>query len=122
MRSDLPTAEFAFISACHTAEVTQGSIIDEVLHLAAAVQYCGFKSLVGTMWAMNGRPGWTGPGGTLLPGIVLHFFETRARDTVSRKIRESTPVRGEEATEEETDHPGAMGKFRSLWRMTWGCL
>ena len=52
IRSDLPTAEFAFLSACHTAEVTEGSIMDERLHLAAAVQYCGFRSVVGTMWAM----------------------------------------------------------------------
>ncbi|KAH9052215.1 hypothetical protein EDB87DRAFT_1659840 [Lactarius vividus] len=28
------------------------SITDEILHLAAAVQYCGFRSVVGTMWAM----------------------------------------------------------------------
>ena len=52
VRANLPTAEFAFLSACHTAEVTEGSIIDESLHLAAAVQYCGFRSVVGTMWAM----------------------------------------------------------------------
>ena len=52
VRADLPIAEFAFLSACHTAEVTEGSIIDEGLHLAAAVQYCGFRSVVGTMWAM----------------------------------------------------------------------
>ncbi|KAH9057060.1 CHAT domain-containing protein [Lactarius deliciosus] len=52
VRSDLPTAEFAFLSACHTAEVTEGSVVDEGLHLAAAVQYCGFRSVVGTMWAM----------------------------------------------------------------------
>ena len=52
VRSDLPTAEFAFLSACHTAEVSEGSVVDEVLHLAAAVQYCGFRSVVGTMWAM----------------------------------------------------------------------
>ncbi|KAH9024164.1 CHAT domain-containing protein [Lactarius pseudohatsudake] len=52
VRSHLPTAEFAFLSACHTAEVTEGSVTDEGLHLAAAVQYCGFRSVVGTMWAM----------------------------------------------------------------------
>ena len=52
VRADLPTAEFAFLSACHTAEVTEGSIMDEGLHLAAAVQYSGFRSVVGTMWAM----------------------------------------------------------------------
>jgi CHAT domain-containing protein/tetratricopeptide (TPR) repeat protein len=51
-RSRLPHAEFAFLSACHTAELTEESIADEVLHLAAAVQFCGFRSVVGTMWAM----------------------------------------------------------------------
>ena len=50
VRSRLPTAEFAFLSACHTAELTEGSIADEGLHLTAAVQYCGFRSVVGTMW------------------------------------------------------------------------
>jgi len=52
VRSRLPTAEFAFLSACHTAEHTTESITDEGLHLAGAVQYCGFRSVVGTMWEM----------------------------------------------------------------------
>jgi CHAT domain-containing protein len=51
-RSQLPNAEFAFLSACHTAELTEESIADEALHLAAAMQFCGFRSVVGTMWAM----------------------------------------------------------------------
>ena len=57
VRADLPTADFAFLSACHTAEVTEGSVIDEGLHLAAAVQYSGFRSVVGTMWAMVDEDG-----------------------------------------------------------------
>ena len=57
VRSRLPNAEFAFLSACHTAELTEGSIADEGLHLAAAVQYCGFRSVVGTMWAMADQDG-----------------------------------------------------------------
>jgi len=52
VRSRLPTGEFAFLSACHTAELTTESIADEGLHLAGAVQYCGFRSVVGTMWEM----------------------------------------------------------------------
>jgi CHAT domain-containing protein len=52
VRSQLSDAEFAFLSACHTAELTEESIADEVLHLAAAMQFCGFRSVVGTMWAM----------------------------------------------------------------------
>jgi CHAT domain-containing protein len=57
VRANLPTAEFAFLAVCHTAEVTEGSVIDEGLHLAAAVQYCGFRSVVGTMWAMADTDG-----------------------------------------------------------------
>ena len=52
VRSLLPSAEFAFLSACHTAEITEESISNEGLHLAAAVQYSGFRSVVGTMWAV----------------------------------------------------------------------
>ena len=57
VRSRLPAAEFAFLSACHTAEVTEDSVADEGLHLVAAVQYCGFRSVVGTMWAMANADG-----------------------------------------------------------------
>jgi CHAT domain-containing protein len=52
VRSRLPDAEFAFLSCCHAAEITEDSIADEALHLTAAMQYCGFRSVVGTMWAM----------------------------------------------------------------------
>ena len=57
VRSRLPAADFAFLSACHTAEMTDGSIADEALHLTAAMQYCGFRSVVGTMWAMADTDG-----------------------------------------------------------------
>ena len=57
VRAHLPSAEFAFLSACHTAEMTEGSVVEEGLHLAAAVQYCGFRSVVGTMWAMLDEDG-----------------------------------------------------------------
>ena len=57
IRSRLPNAEFAFLAACHTAELTDGSLLDEALHLTAAMQYCGFRSVVGTMWAMLDKDG-----------------------------------------------------------------
>jgi len=57
IRSRLPNAEFAFLAACHTAELTDGSPSDEALHLTAAMQYCGFRSVVGTMWAMADKDG-----------------------------------------------------------------
>jgi len=57
VRSQLPNAEFGFLAACHMAELTDKSPADEVLHLAAAMQYCGFQSVVGTMWAMADEDG-----------------------------------------------------------------
>jgi len=57
VRSRLPDAEFAFLSCCHAAEITEESIADEALHLTAAIQYCGFRSVVGTMWEMADTDG-----------------------------------------------------------------
>ncbi|KAH9059787.1 CHAT domain-containing protein [Lactarius vividus] len=57
VRSRLPAAEFAFLSCCHAAEITEESIADEGLHLTAAMQYCGFRSVVGTMWEMADTDG-----------------------------------------------------------------
>jgi len=57
IRSRLPDAEFAFLSCCHAAEITKESIADEALHLTAAMQYCGFRSVVGTMWEMADTDG-----------------------------------------------------------------
>ncbi|KAI0246847.1 CHAT domain-containing protein [Lactifluus subvellereus] len=45
----IPTTELAVLSGCHTAELTEGA---EGLNLAAAMQYYGFRSVVGTMWSM----------------------------------------------------------------------
>ncbi|KAH9967545.1 CHAT domain-containing protein [Russula dissimulans] len=67
IRSQLPSAEFAFLSACHTAEITEGSIADEALHLTAAMQYCGSRSVVGTMWGMADVDG---------PELVEHFYKS----------------------------------------------
>jgi CHAT domain-containing protein len=71
VRSQLPAAEFAFLSACHTAELTEGSVADEGLHLAAAMQYCGFRSVVGTMWAMADTDG---------ADLSKHFYKTLFSD------------------------------------------
>ncbi|KAG9316098.1 hypothetical protein JVU11DRAFT_3772 [Chiua virens] len=44
--------EFAFLSACHTA-VGDRTAPDETIHLAAAMQFAGFRSVIGTMWAVD---------------------------------------------------------------------
>ncbi|KAG2061040.1 hypothetical protein BDR06DRAFT_903510 [Suillus hirtellus] len=44
--------EFAFLSACHTA-VGDKNAPDEVIHLAAGMQFSGFRGVIGTMWAVD---------------------------------------------------------------------
>jgi len=72
VRSQLPDAEFAFLSACHTAQLTEESMTDEVLHLAAAMQFCGFRSVVGTMWEMADTDG---------QGLARDFYSSVFSDT-----------------------------------------
>ena len=57
VRANIPNAEFAYLSACHTAEQGSNFALDETLHLAAAMQFCGFRSVVGTMWKLLDRDG-----------------------------------------------------------------
>ncbi|KAH8111533.1 TPR-like protein [Phellopilus nigrolimitatus] len=52
IQSNLPNAELAFLSACHSAGQVIDGAFGEVLHLAAAMQFSGFRSVIGTMWAM----------------------------------------------------------------------
>ncbi|KAG2033448.1 hypothetical protein BDR03DRAFT_830428, partial [Suillus americanus] len=47
MEKDIPHAEFAFLSACHTT-VGDEKTPDEVIHLVAGLQFSGFKSVIGT--------------------------------------------------------------------------
>ncbi len=56
MQAKLPNAELAFLAACHSAAAGPNAP-DEVLSLAAAVQFCGFRSIVGTLWTMNDSDG-----------------------------------------------------------------
>ncbi|KAG1776821.1 CHAT domain-containing protein [Suillus placidus] len=52
MEKHIPHAEFAFLSACHTA-VGDEQTPDEVIHLAAGLQFSGFKSVVGSLWQVD---------------------------------------------------------------------
>ena len=49
MHTTIPEAGFAFLSACETAK-GDGRQPDQAVHLAAAMMFVGFKSIVGTMW------------------------------------------------------------------------
>jgi CHAT domain-containing protein len=46
---NLPHAFLAFLSACQTAKGDRNAP-DQAVHLAASMLFCGFRSVVGTMW------------------------------------------------------------------------
>ncbi|MEU2385077.1 CHAT domain-containing protein [Streptomyces sp. NPDC012461] len=54
--SPLDHGALAFLSACSTAEPHPG-LPDEPMHLAAAFQLAGFRSVIGTLWRAPDSPG-----------------------------------------------------------------
>ncbi|KZP05699.1 hypothetical protein FIBSPDRAFT_805582 [Athelia psychrophila] len=77
----LPNADFAFLAACDSA--TSGGITDtpdESLHLAAAVQFCGIHSVVGTLWPMADVDG---------PRVAQVFYKHMFKGNDSRKSAEA---------------------------------
>ncbi|KAG8894149.1 hypothetical protein FRB99_001485 [Tulasnella sp. 403] len=56
LQTQMPDAELAVLTACHTAHVDTKSP-DEFLHLVEAMQFAGFRSVVGTLWEMDDMDG-----------------------------------------------------------------
>ncbi|KAF8431596.1 CHAT domain-containing protein [Boletus edulis BED1] len=52
MRCEPENPQFAYLSACHTTVGDEDSP-DEVIHLASAMQFAGFRSVIGTMWVVD---------------------------------------------------------------------
>ena len=86
--------EFAFLSACHTA-VGDRLAPDEIIHLAAAMQFAGFRSVIGTMWAVDDAMArymvkafyecmFGGPGGGGSDGSQEQWDSTRAARALNK--------------------------------------
>ncbi|KAG8859079.1 hypothetical protein FRB96_004649 [Tulasnella sp. 330] len=56
IKTGLPQGELAVLSACHSAAGDE-STPDEGIHLTAGVLFTGFRSVIGTMWAMADEDG-----------------------------------------------------------------
>ena len=66
-QSRLTAGECAFLAICSAAELSDVSMPDEVLHLCAAVQSSGFRSVIGTLWRMADKDG---------PDLAKYFYES----------------------------------------------
>lgn len=52
---DLRPRELAFLSACHTA-AGSARVVDEAIHLAAAMQLLGYRHVIATLWSIYDTP------------------------------------------------------------------
>jgi len=65
----LQRAEFAFLSACHTARQTT-LLPDEFIHLAADMQTAGYRAVLATQWGMVDKDG---------PQLTAMFYNELAK-------------------------------------------
>jgi CHAT domain-containing protein len=52
IKLDLPTAEFAFLSACQTT-TGEETLSDEAVHIAGGMLLAGYRGVVATMWSIE---------------------------------------------------------------------
>ncbi|KAL0959563.1 hypothetical protein HGRIS_011273 [Hohenbuehelia grisea] len=99
IKSHLPNGQFAFLAACHTAEHDPSAPQDEVLHFAAAMQFSGFRSVVGTMWEMVDEDG---------PDIAKVLYEEMLADETDNDERHTRTARALwKTTQDLKDRAGA---------------
>jgi tetratricopeptide (TPR) repeat protein len=55
-RLDIPQADLAYLSACETTD-TAPRFADEALHITAAFQTAGYRSVIGSLWKIQGTTG-----------------------------------------------------------------
>ena len=50
---NLDRAMLAYLSACHSANYTSETLLDEAIHIASGFQLAGFPHVIGTLWKAN---------------------------------------------------------------------
>jgi CHAT domain-containing protein len=65
IKARLTNAEHAFLSSCHGAAADIEGNPDEMINLASALQFCGYRGVVGTLWEMEDKDG---------PSIAEDFY------------------------------------------------
>ena len=65
IQCNLKNPQFAYLSACHTT-VGDEENPDEAIHLASAMQFAGFRSVIGTMWSVSD---------SLAPKVASTFYK-----------------------------------------------
>lgn len=95
MTLNFQSAQFAFLSACHTANTQDFRLLDESISLCSALQLTGYPSVVGSMWQISdGHSPEVAKGvysSLLEAGKELDIFgSAKALHTAVHALREST--------------------------------
>jgi CHAT domain-containing protein len=75
MRLSLLQATLAYLSACQTAKGDQHAP-DQAVHIAASMLFCGFRSVIGTLWCVV--------------AFVTNFLSTNTTETQAHERRRWT--------------------------------
>ena len=97
---NLPAAEFAYLSACDTANSGVTSP-DQSLHLVSAFQVAGYRRVVGTLWPVNDR-------------FAADTAEVVYRGLRARGAAETALVVREEMEQAYRDHPSLPKTWASF--------
>ncbi len=79
--------QFAFLSACSTA-ISADRTPDESLHLSAATQFLGYRSVVATLWPMGDAQG-----PIVTEHVYKHLTEKGAMDATHASFALRSAVR-----------------------------
>jgi len=52
---NVESAQFAYLSACHSSAMKDLRLLDESINLSSAIQLCGYPCVVGTLWQVGDR-------------------------------------------------------------------
>lgn len=75
---NLKEGSIAYLSACSTAEQTDGKLASEAIHLANSFQALGFQHVIGTLWGADDRAA----------GQIAKGFYSRLASTLQKDVHE----------------------------------
>ena len=73
-QSSLASAEFAFLSCCEPAKGSK-QFPNEAMHLAAGLQFIGYRGVIGTMWSVGDKDALS---------VAMHIYGELFKDGTSR--------------------------------------
>jgi CHAT domain-containing protein len=84
----LENVMFAYVSACHSAETRNDTLMDEGLHMAGALQLAGYPQLVATLWPVDDEVSKTVSESIYSSMLADGFGKLAAAEALNNAIRQ----------------------------------